>query len=125
MSSLKINRKNKNRQRGIALIEITVAMALLGLIAVGFLGGTQMTSATRVQADDRASAKIIAESVLDDIKTQDFASEYTVTLPSGYSGYTVTAEADYLRNNCLQRVTVQVSRSDSLIFELEGFKVQR
>ena len=125
MSSLKINRKMKNRQRGIALIEIIVAMALLGLIAVGFLGGTRMTSVTRVQADDRASAKIIAESVLDEIKTQDFDSEYIVTLPSGYSGYTVTAEAGYLRNNCLQRITVQVSRNDSLIFELEGFKVQR
>ncbi len=117
--------KKRRGQQGIALIEVLVSLALLGVIAASFLSGTQMTSKARVQADDRASAKIIAESVLDNIKMQGFAPEYTVTLPDEYSGYNVDIGIEYLRNDYLQRITVNVSRNDKAIFELEGYKVKR
>jgi len=117
--------KKRRGERGIALIEVLVSLALLGVIAASFLSGTQMTSKARVQADDRASAKIIAESVLDNIKLQGFAPEYTVTLPDEYSGYNVDIGIEYLRNDYLQRITVNVSRNDKAIFELEGYKVKR
>jgi len=120
-----ISIKKRRGERGIALIEVLVSLALLGVIAASFLSGTQMTSKARVQADDRASAKIIAESVLDSIKLQGFAPEYTVTLPDEYSGYNVDIGIEYLRNDYLQRITVNVSRNDKAIFELEGYKVKR
>jgi type II secretory pathway pseudopilin PulG len=114
-----------NGQRGIALVESLVSLALLGIIAVAFLSGTQMTSTSRVQADDRASAKIIAESVMDNVKQQVFASEYTVTLPAEYSGYDLVIDVEHIKNNNIQHITVQVSRGGTLFFELEGYKVQR
>jgi prepilin-type N-terminal cleavage/methylation domain-containing protein len=77
-------RKRRNTERGFSLIEVMVALALLGIIATGFLSGTAVTSNTRVIADEHASAKMLAESIMDGIKKQDFGASYNVTIPDEF-----------------------------------------
>ena len=115
----------KRGEKGIALIEVLVSLALLGIIAVGILSGTAATSSTRVVADEHASAKILAESIMDDIKKQEFGSSYTTTIPDEFSDFSADTTVTSLRNNALQKITVDVSRRDQVLFTLEGYKVQR
>lgn len=112
-------------ERGIALIEVIVSLALLGIIATGFLSGTAVTSNTRVVADEHASAKMLAESIMDGIKKQEFAASYNSTIPDEFPGFSANTTVTSLRNNAIQKITIYISRQDQVLFTLEGYKVQR
>jgi len=115
----------RRREQGIALIEVMVSLALLGIIATGFLSGTAVTSNTRVVADEHASAKMLAESIMVGIKKQEFAASYNVIVPDEFPGFSANATVTSLRNNAIQKITIDVSRRDQVLFTLEGYKVQR
>jgi Tfp pilus assembly protein PilV len=118
-------REHSRGERGVALVEALVALALLGIIATGFLSGTAVTSTTRVTADEHSSAKMLAESIMDSIKKQDFGASYNITIPEEFPGFSANTTVTSLRNNAIQKITVDVSRRDNVLFTLEGYKVQR
>ena len=102
-----------------------VSLALLGIIATGFLSGSATTSNARVTADSRASGKILAESIMDGIKKQEFDSSYNVTVPDEFPGYSANLTVTSFRNNSIQKVTVDIDHKGDTVFTLEGYKVQR
>ncbi len=112
-------------ERGMGLIEVLVALALLGIIGAAFLGATATTSAARVTADEHASAKILAESTMDTVKKLPYASSYNVTVPSEYEGYSVNLTVEDIRTNDIQLLTVAVSRRGHDIYTLQDYKVSR
>jgi prepilin-type N-terminal cleavage/methylation domain-containing protein len=111
-------------QKGLALVEVIVALALLGIVGVLFLQGTMNSATARVQADERSSAKVLAESVIDSVKKMDYASTYAVDIPDAYPGYTADITAEYLSNS-LQKITVVVTHRDRAVLTLENYKVDR
>ena len=77
-------------------------------------------------ADEQVASRLLAESVMENIKQEEFASSYTVnsTLLEEYSGYTVTANATSLGTG-IQMITVTVNHRNRDIHVLEGYKVDR
>ncbi len=119
-------KQNKMKsQKGTTLLEVIVSLALLGIIGVLFLSGAQNSAKARVQADERASAKIIAESVIDSVKKMDYSSSYEVTVPAEYTGFTADITADYLESNDIQKLTVVISHLGREVLTLENYKVNR
>jgi type II secretory pathway pseudopilin PulG len=112
-------------EKGIALIETIAAVALLGIISASFLGGLSMTSTSRVTADERASAKILAETVMENVRKQPYATSYDYTVPDEYSGYTATINATKQRNNNIQIITITIHHRDKDVISLESYKVSR
>ena len=112
-------------EKGISLIETIVAVALLGVIGASFLGGLATTSTARVTADERASAKILAETITENVKKQAYATTYDFTIPDEYDGYTATINATKERNNNIQKVTITIHHWDNDILSLESYKVNR
>jgi type II secretory pathway pseudopilin PulG len=112
------------REKGLALVEVIVSLALLGIVGVLFLQGATNSTNARVQADERSSAKVIAESVIDSVKKMDYASGYTVDIPDAYSGYTANISMEYL-SNALQKITVVVTHYGRDVLTLENYKVDR
>jgi prepilin-type N-terminal cleavage/methylation domain-containing protein len=113
------------REKGFSLIEVIVALALLGIISIPFLGATATTTSSRVTAEERASAKILAESLMDTVKKLPYASSYdsSITIPSEFAGYTATCTVKNMSN--IQKLTISVQHHGRSILKLENYKVDR
>lgn len=59
-------------QRGIGLLETVIALALLGMIGVGFLSGLTTTSKSAMVSHERVVAESLAKSQLEHIKSQSY-----------------------------------------------------
>jgi len=113
-------------ERGSSLIETLVALALLGIIGVAFLSALATSSNTRVIADEHASARILAESQIENIKKQTYALSYDpIPIPADYAGYSAAIDVDSMRNGNIQKVTVTVRHHNKDITRLETYKVNR
>ena len=111
-------------QKGLALVEVIVSLALLGIVGVLFLQGTMDSTSARAQADVRASAKVLAESVIDSVKKMDYSSTYAVDIPAAYPGFTADITAEYM-SVALQKITVVVAHRGRAVLTLENYKADR
>ena len=66
---IKIAIKN---ERGISLIEVLIALAILGLVAVAFLSGLVTASRAIIIADERTTAESLARSQMEYVKSQEY-----------------------------------------------------
>ena len=139
-------------ERGFSIVEVLVALALLGIIAVAFLGAMATASKAIFIADERATAESLARSQMEYVKNQSYSTinvdwYYTVTdsgrsssdppdwwdannpplLSGNYAGYSVEVSADEDDDNVgIQKITVTVGHlSKPEVIILEGYKVDR
>jgi Tfp pilus assembly protein PilV len=115
-------------ERGVALAETLIAIAILGMTLVVFLGGLSTGLLATGGADRLSTAHELARSQLEYTKSAAFsAAPYsypTVTPPSGYS---VTAAATTISEGDanIELITVQVSKDGSVVYSLDDYKVNR
>jgi type II secretory pathway pseudopilin PulG len=120
----------RQEQSGIALLEMLMALGLLGIIGAGFMSAVSTASLSTKRLDDHVQAMALARSQLEEIKSISYASSYSVTVspPSPYSvAIQVMAIDDsncVSEGNCntLQKITVQVSHPGETILSLITYK---
>jgi hypothetical protein len=116
-------------EKGISLVETIVAVAILGIIAAAFLSALANTSSARATNDERTSAKILAESILENIKTENYSASYTPpqSLFDDFPGYTVPIpiNATNERNGNIQKIIITISHHNHEVLSLESYKVDR
>ena len=112
-------------EKGTILIEVIASLALLGLIGVAFLNGLAATSTARNTADERVSAKILAETHMENLRKSDYDSSYNLTIPSEYEGYSANLTVVSLRNTHIQRLTVTIQHHNHEVLKLESYKMRR
>jgi type II secretory pathway pseudopilin PulG len=112
-------------EKGSTLLEVLVSLALMGTVAVLFLQGAMNSANARAQADERASAKILAESIIDSVKKMDYASNYDVAIPAEYQGYTANLTVGYLGSDNIEKLTLVISHDGRAILTLENYKANR
>lgn len=119
------------KQQGFTIIEILVAMSILGIVAIGFLNALTTSSQAAVKAQQMDAGRVIAESQMEWVKSQSFSStgNYTAnsSLMTEYPGYSVTiaAETAAQRDSSIQKVTITVSYNGKLITQLQDCKAKR
>ena len=112
-------------EKGISLIETIVAVAILGIISAAFLGALATTSSARATNDERTSSKILAESILENIKTENYTASYTPVIPAEYEGYSATVNTTNERNSNIQKIVITISHHRHEVLTLESYKVDR
>lgn len=122
----------RQEQRGFALLEMLMALGLLGVIGVGFMAAMSTTSLSTARLDEHVQAVALARSQLEEIKSLPYASSYSITVspPSPYSVAIQVVTIDdtncVIEGNCntLQEITVQVSDPSKTILSLATYKKQ-
>ena len=139
-------------EKGFSIIEVTIAIALLGVIAVAFLSGLAAASKAIFIADERATAESLVRSQMEDVKNQDYITaavggEVTyaeITTPAGYTIWSVNRAGDTVEDIIgvpwdtdplvnqpvvsdagLQRIKLIIKHHDKEILALEDYKVDR
>jgi len=128
--SSKVRKAFQGSSRGIGLIEVLIAMALLGIIAITFLSALSTASVALAIADRRATAESLARSEMEDVKNQDYefdnpqSYEHPDAESIDHPGYFISVSAEPLHNpdDGIQKITVTVSRDGKVVFTLEGYK---
>jgi Tfp pilus assembly protein PilV len=112
-------------EKGVMLIEAIMAMALLGIIAVTLLAGTATAAKARTTADERSAAKVLAETVIEEIKKLDYAPAYSLAVAPEFAGYNIEISVASIMLNSLQRVSVAVEHRGRVVLTLESYKSNR
>ena len=117
-------------------MEVIIAIALVGIVAVGLLSGLSTGSRAIFVADKRATAESLARTEMEYVRNQDYSSalwDYSLpsgttingyptwwnpanppALPGGYDAYAVIVSAELLPSHGtdIQKITVRVQRRD-------------
>jgi prepilin-type N-terminal cleavage/methylation domain-containing protein len=133
MSLNKYRPSVKKGKPGQTLMEMLIALAILGLVAVSFLSGVTNTSKGAFIADEQATAESLARSQMEWVKRLDYSyngTSYPVGLippTRDYFNYTVNITSTALHNpdDGIQKIQISVLHSDKVVFKLEDNKVDR
>ena len=135
----KVRKAFQGSSRGFSLIEVLIALALVGIIAIAFLSGLSTASMALIIADEHATAESLARSQVEFIKNQPYDDinnppQYT-PLPEIPYGYDIVITAERLDPNYdgianddgIQKITITVKRDDPVkeVITLEDYKVER
>lgn len=112
-------------EKGISLLEVLVALALLGIVSVLFLSSVANSTSARVNADSRVSAKILAESLIDNIKQQSYEPSYSITVPPEFAGYSADLTVVSMPSGNIQKLVIVIDYLGSEVLTLESYKVER
>lgn len=124
------------RERGFSFIEVVIALAVLGIIAVGFLSGLGTASKGLLIADERETANNLAEAQIENVKQQAYDSinnppQYSLLadIPSSYSiDQPLASRLDpnldgFDNDDGIQKLTVTVRHNGKEVITLEDYKV--
>jgi len=119
-------------ERGFSLIETLIGLALLGIIAVGFLVGLNTGSRATFAANKQATAESLVRSEIEYVKNcayEDDASEYLVdpalSIPEGWTMPPPSVEPLHATDDGIQNVTVTAEHNGKTILSINIYKVDR
>jgi prepilin-type N-terminal cleavage/methylation domain-containing protein len=113
-------------QKGSTLIEVIVALALLGIIGGAFLSALGTTTNARSISSEHTAGRIIAASQMDVILNESYSFGYEpMPLPPEYNGYTTLIDIDNLYDGNIQKITITVRLHNEDVTKLESYKVIR
>jgi len=140
----------RGSSRGFSLIEVLVAIALMGTIAIAILSALSTASLALFTADKRATADSLARSQMEYVKNQDYADaeegdpiyDEIIPIPDGYTICSVNRDGVIVNvvigvpwdsednkpnepadeDNGLQRIKLVIKNNDKAVMTLEGYK---
>jgi prepilin-type N-terminal cleavage/methylation domain-containing protein len=116
------------KEKGFTFVEVVIALAVLGIIAVGFLSGLTTASQGLLITNERETAKNLAEAQLEYVKNQPYATSYSKStqILSEYDGYDVVISTTSLEDGNIQQITVTVSHQNKpAVIVLSDYKANR
>lgn len=111
-------------EKGLSLIEVLISLAIIALIAVGFLSGLSTSLRSLVVTEEITTAESLARSQMEYIKNQNYntGGNYTqIECPPGYEIVLLTSDLQ----TGMQKIAVIVNHRDEYVTTLEGYKGDR
>jgi type II secretory pathway pseudopilin PulG len=114
---------------GVGLAETLIAVAILSLTAVALLSAFSTGTMALNKGQTKTAAENLARNQLEFTKSQPYLSapaSYPVMTPVP-AEYSISTRAEPVdgRDEKIQKVTVEVQRNGSVVFTLEGLKLDQ
>ena len=117
-----------NEQSGTSLVEILVAISLLGVFAGTFIPALSTGTLAVSQHDSSVIAQSLAKSEIEVIKAASYdadGSSYPIIdTPEGYS-ITLEVDPNIYTTDDIQKITVSIILHGTPLLALEDYKVRR
>jgi prepilin-type N-terminal cleavage/methylation domain-containing protein len=146
--SSQVRKAFQGRSRGFTLIEVLIALALMGTIAITILSALSTASLALITADKRATAESLARSQMEFAKNQGYeeapddgeATYNEITpIPDGYTICSVNRAGGTVNgvigipwdsednepveeDDGLQKIELVIKHNDKVVITLEGYK---
>ena len=126
----KIRRLLQGSSRGLTLVELVIAMALMGIIVVALLGGLSNAIVALHFADVQATAESLARSEMEHAKSLPYDEDgYASAITEDYvdAGYSSVIDAQLVDEDdpALQEITVTVTHHGEVVVALVGYRADR
>ena len=123
--------------RGFSMLEVVIAIALLGIIAISVLTALQTAALALINADRRATAESLARTQMEYVRYSNYDDileeghpqydlDPEITLPPYYGVETTAVRLNKDENpsddDGIQEITVAVSHEGLVVVTLEDFK---
>ena len=133
-------KKLRGSERGMALIETLVALAILGLVAVAFINGLATVAKATYITEVRTTAESLTRSEAEYLKSQSYIyytpghGEYlSITPPAGYNIEVAVVPIHpvtklpltFEQDEGLQKLTVTIRHKGETVISIEDYKVDR
>ena len=120
----------RRNEKGFSLVEVVVAVAIIGLIGLGFSAAFGTGFKVLAQTDELETAKNLAETQMEYVRSLPYDSSGTYAagpIPGEYPNYSaaVTSAPITSRDINIQKITVNISHGGEQVLALEGYKVHR
>jgi len=133
-------------EKGFSLIEVTMAIAVLGIVAVAYLGALATGSKAIMIADERATAESLARTQMEYVRQQPYDANLDTghpvynripdgEIPAGYDITIVAVRLDYKgdgtdNDDGIQNIKVTIKHTvegelPKEIFNLTGYRSRR
>lgn len=116
------------RERGFSFIEVVISLAVMGIIAVGFLSGLGTASKGLLTTDERETAKNLAEAQMEYVKNLPYSVSYaeSTAILGEYEYYDAEIVTTALEDGNIQKITVTISHQNKPdVIILEDYKTNR
>ncbi len=116
----------RRNEKGFSLIEVLISIVLLGIIVTAFLSALISSSNAMITADKLATAKNVAESQMEYVKKQQYATTYTpAPIAAEYDGYSAVITTQAMRDSNIEKISVLVKYHNINVITLEDYKAKR
>jgi type II secretory pathway pseudopilin PulG len=119
-------------QKGISFIETAVALAILGIVAVAFLGSIGTSFKAVSTNSEQATAESLVISEVEYVKrcpyvngTANYSVDPALDIPTGWSVSPPVVELVHAADDGIQEVTVKAEHNGNEILSLSVHKVDR
>ena len=113
-------------EKGSALLETLMAIAILGLVGTAFTSGLSTSSHALIVTDKGGTAKNLAETQMEHVKKHGYEGSYSpVPIPPEHSTYAAQISSAPFEDGNIQKITVTIDQDGKAVKVLEGYKVNR
>jgi type II secretory pathway pseudopilin PulG len=117
---------------GFVFIETILAIAILGLVAVFFLGSIGTATKATISSGEQVTAESLARSQIEYVKSCNYqysATEYpvdpTLEIPYGWSITSISVEPLHCTDDGIQKVMITVKQGGQTKFTAVTYKMDR
>jgi prepilin-type N-terminal cleavage/methylation domain-containing protein len=115
---------------GLTLVEVLIALAILGVVGGIFASGLTMSSKLVITTQEMVAVDSLARDQMEDTKNQPYVEEATsypsISIPTDLAGqgYSISVLAEPLNtpDDGIQKITVTVTRNGESLFTFVDYK---